>query len=289
MQEKPLAIPPQCFKYQNAETQISTEQEKVTPVTKFTWDRGIFLYLEGGEYPMKGMTSPETMWALNLAKRIFIESFRFFARWYFIPSYLIITILPWKQKMKILTGIISSYCSINWKNMSPFFLKSDYMTSLGQELEWLSYSFLKNLGIADTLASQFSEIFSALVDYDTGYRYRIQDIFSETSKTALMGNTTKELSRLLKILKQRDAEYIYRKFKLVVWGLRFALLFPNFRKAFKAAVSEVDIRKMGLDEIDTYWVCLRNDEYKFLGKTQKEREEMLKASGKSKPILRSRV
>jgi hypothetical protein len=285
MQE--IEIPKICYRYPSAVEQIDV-QELVTPLVKMTWNNGIFQYLKGAEYPMKGLTKPEVMWALSLAKRNLIQMMRLLSKWYFYPTYLIIAILPWKQKVKIMDRFIKSFCEGNYRNITPYILKTNYMTPLCQEIEWLTFTFLDNLGIPEETRSQFSEMFAAMIDYDNAYRYRVGDIFSETNKTRLLENPEKEIMRLIKLFVERTAgghkSDIALKFKYMAYGLRILLLHPKIKKAFRIAISEIDVRKMELDEADRYWVALReNNEYAYLGLWDDERRKLI--DGKSVPLL----
>lgn len=280
-----IEIPPICFRYKPAVEQIDT-QEMVTPLVKMTWNNGIFQYLEGAEYPMKGLTSPETMWALNLAKRNFIQAMRLLSQWYFYPTYAIIALMPWKYKVKAMERFIKSFCDGTHTYISPFILKTNYMTPVGQEIEWMVQSFLLNLGLNPGHAGQFAEIFAAMIDYDNAYRYRIQDIFSETTKMKILDNPVKEIMRLCKLSVERNGQAvdIALKFKYIAMGLRVALIHPRIRKAFKATIAEIDIRKMGYDEADRYWVALREkNEYLYMGMVDEERVKLIE--GKSRPTL----
>lgn len=285
-----MKIPQQCFKYSTAEEQIDAEGQMVTPLEKIEWNNGIFQYLQGAAYPMKSLASAETMWALNGAKRIFIEGARFLTKWYFLPAYMLLVILPWKIKKKFLEQVIYSYCEVAWRPLSPYILKTNYMTAIAQELEWGAYSFLKNIGVKEDLCWKFAEIFASLIEYDNAYRYRANDIFAETTKKILYEKPIREVGRLLKIMGSREHytsdgkrhEVVFNKFRLLGVVLQIGLLHPKIRKAFKTSISQIDVSKMGYDEIDKYWVCLRED-YFFMGKSNEERKKII--SGMSKPAL----
>jgi hypothetical protein len=277
-----IELPEFVFVNEDAETQIATEQETMTPVDRLSWDKGIFLYLQGAEYPQKGMTSPETMWALNMVKRNFIEAVKIFGSKEFVPTAIIFSLYSHKAKLKFIEKLLSSFNRQSWGIMSPYILKNEYLTPVAQELCWISYSFLINLGISTGNADRFSLIFSHMVEYDRAYQFRILDIFSETNKSKLLANPIKEIKRLIRLMAERDSHEVHMKFKLVGLGLSFMLFFRKFRKAFKIAVSEVDVRKLSYDDGDRYWACVRSD-YKYMGKTNEERREMIK--DKSLPAL----
>jgi hypothetical protein len=274
-----LEIPRQCFKYNDAYEQVATEQNTFTPVTHFRWNKGIFMYLEGAEQPQRNITSPETMWAINLAKKTFVHGIKLFSKWWFLPSYLIVAFLPFKRKVKVLEGFINAFLDINWKNMSPYIMLTEMMTESCQEVEWACYTTLNNLGFAPRVCEQFGEVISAMIDYDNAYRLRFEDIMEEASKEALLKNPAKELKRLLVIYGERQGKGrkndMYMKASRVIWLLRVMLLHPRFKKLFLQTIQEIDIKKMGFGVEDRYWVCLRSNEYLFMGKTQEEREKLI--------------
>lgn len=275
-----IAIPKDLYAHKNAEEQLSAEQSTRTPVVKLSWDKGIFLYLKGAEYPQKGLTSAEAMWAVNMVKRNFIEAVKTFSMKTFLPAWLLFLFYRKKTKVAVLEKLLGSFNRQSWGIISPFVLKSDYLTPCAQEILWFSYSFLMNMGISADNADRFAVTIAHAVEYDNAYRYRIEDIFSETTKVKLMEDPKGEIKRLLKIMAERDSANVHAKFRMVVLGMAFMMLF--FKKAFLTAINEIDVRKLALDEADRYWVCLRKD-YKFLGKSYEERQEMLK--GKSLPVF----
>ena len=275
-------IPRELYRYKSSVEQVDSEQQTVTPVVKLSWDDGVFLYLEGAEYPQKGFTSPEALWACNLAKRNLIIFMKLFAKRSFIPTFIIFALSRWKNKVAEVQRFVGLYIEVSHRNISPFILKGNYMSPMAQELEWFIYSFMKNIGLSQFHCERFSEVVATIIDYDNAYRYRVEDIFSETTKTALLANPGKEVARLLSVIKEREEGGIFVKFKLIGMALRVALWSRKVRNAFRAAIEEIDVRRMGLDEADRYWVCMRQD-YKFLGKTYEERMALIK--DKSKPAL----
>jgi len=277
-----IEIPEFAYVNQEREEEIMNEQVQFTPVERLSWDKGIFLYLEGAEYPQKGLTLPQTMWAVNMVKKNFIEAVKIFGSKEFIPTSIIFSLYPHKSKLRFLEKLLSSFNRQSWEIMSSYILKNEYLTPVAQELCWSTYSFLINLGISTENADKFSLIFSHMVEYDRAYQFRVLDIFSETTKGKLLNNPIKEIKRLISIMAERDSVFVHNKFKLVGLGLSFMLFFRKFRKAFKIAVSEVDVRKLSYDDGDRYWACVRTD-YKYMGKTNEERRKMIK--DKSLPTL----
>jgi transcription initiation factor IIE alpha subunit len=131
------------------------------------------------------------------------------------------------------------------------------------------------MGFTSDSAQTFAVIMANLIDYDNAYRLRFEDTMSETSKEKLQ-NPRKEIKRLLEIMRSREVRpgdkgrNIHYKFKVFAYLLSSAMLIPKVKRAFLKAVDLIDLKKMGLDDTDTYWVCLRCD-YKYMGMTDTER------------------
>lgn len=277
-----IEIPEELYRYRRGEEQIATEQETITPVVKLSWDQGIFLYLEDAEYPQKGMANPQTLWSMNIAKRNFVEPLKLFVNWRFIPS----LFLLWLTPKKSLNLLIRSYNNLSWRAVNPFVLKGEYMTSLTQEIEWGIYSFLRELNIDGLMAEQFSQILSSCIEYDNAYRLRIVDILHETTREKLLKNPRKEMKRLAKIFGERETNHVITvKIQRIPLLLGFLLLIPSYKRAFKSAVKDINLKKMQLDEGDRYWGLIRKDGYNYQGKTEEQRQHILDDEGKTRPKL----
>lgn len=276
--ETRIELPPHVYRYSDIDEQMMSEQNesnKSMKLLKLEWNQGVFLYHEGAEYPMKQLVDPKTMWLTNASKRTFIASLKLFTYPIFIPIYVIFLFSPFSIKRKVISRFLEAYCDITYKNISPVILKQDFMTPMAIEIEWLIFAFLKNIGISNDISDKFAQIFATLINYDSAYRFRIQDLFSETNSDKLITNTRKEIKRLFKILESRDDHIVAKKFKVVYIAIQFMLLNKRIKKALQLAISEVSIRNLSYDEADKYWVSMRYD-YKYMGLTYEERQENIK-------------
>lgn len=238
---------------------------------------GVYLSVKEAQFPVKCYPEANAVFACNLVKANLIETIKLVSKWYLVPFLLLIN----KQKA------LDAFNRVSLKAISAQLLVDNALTDFSREFKKFLYTFLTTMGFTDQSSQTFATIFVNLVDYDNAYRLRLEDTFSETSKEKLL-NPRKEIARLVKIMKSREVrpggkgDAIHRKFALVGFLLSLALLIPKVRKAWKKAVVETDIEKLKLDDIDTYWVCMRND-YKFMGLTDEERAEYAKNKGWNYP------
>lgn len=276
-----MNLPKELFENKTGEQQVATEQEVFYVVENVTYEKGVQSWLKGAEYPQKGIAPAETVFFVNMAKRIIVESMKLGSKMPIFVSFIIGQILLPKRHKLSIEKAISIYNSILWKVISPYILKPDYMIAMPKEIRTFSYVFLRELKIEENLARQFSAIFSHFFEYDNAYRYRVQDLLTETSESEIMCDTQKVIKKFIKLSRERDSKCVSDKLvsglKLISWLLRI----PRFKKAFINAMGFVDFKKLQYDEIDIYWISMRND-YLYLGEdvaTRAKRNE-----GKAIPV-----
>jgi len=261
--------PPKDIYYYSTGSRESTmyqEHAKSMLIEKITFDQGIQVFVKGAMFPKKGFPTPEAVWSANQAKRLLIESLK----------------LPFLF-LHSLKKLLSVYNSIALQAVRPFILNDEYMTPVGQEIKSYAYVFLLHLGLEkrtltqQKISSDFADIIGFMIDIDDAYRYRIQDIASETTAEELIAKPIREIRRLTKIIIARDSPGVASKFQRVSTILQLALLIPRFRKAFKKTLSEnfLFFRKLQYTQADEYWVWNRLD-YKYMGMTQELRMELAK-------------
>ena len=245
------------------------EHAKSMIIEKITFQNGIKVYVKGATYPKKGFPTPEAVWSANQAKRLLIEALK-------LP---LLFLNPIKK-------LLAVYNDIAMKAVQPFILKDEYMTPTGQEIKSYIRIFMTHLQFSQQLAKDFANIIGFIIDIDDAYRYRIQDILSETTQQELLSQPIREIRRLTHILIQRDSPGVSRKFQRVSILLQLLLLLPHYRRAFKKTLSEnfLFFQKLQYDPADEYWVWNRPD-YKFMGMTHELRIELAKKKGMVFPQL----
>ena len=182
-------------------------------------------------------------------------------------------------KKKLLNQRINGFNSIAVKVLEAHILKPIHRMKFGLELENVIKIFLSELGVKK--AEMTGNLVSHVIEYDAAYRFRIQDILSETTKEKLIRNPRKEIKRLLRLEMERDYEFVGNKFKLFATLASLLLIVPSIKKAFRRAIKECNLQYLQLDEGDRYWVLMRKD-YNFLGKTYEQRQLLLQ--GQQIPI-----
>lgn len=249
---------------------------------------GIEISIEGADYPQKGYAPPEAVWAVNTIKSILIEAISIVTMREGIGAFAIMASSSFKRKLVVLKRVIDGFNKIGWSIISPYILKEQYQTPFTREIQKLTYRFLIHLGFTSEFVSgftvdpalKFSKIFAHAFEYDNAYRLRVQDLFNETTKEAMVENPRKEIKRLIDILGERDMEYVADKFRKIGTLISVLLLHSQFKDALVKALSEADFSKLQPDENDRYWMCHRED-YKFFGKSHEERKQMLTDAGLS--------
>jgi len=249
------------FQFQSADEQIKSENQTVYEIDYIEYEGGIKIYYKDADFPRKGFPTSEAIFACNIVKRLLIESSK-------LPLYLLVF------RRKALVQAIISFNTIALKVISPYIIRYEYRTPLAQELYCIIKWILQDLGIPKQACYEFAMIVSMLIEYDDAYRFRIQDIMDETSKSFLLTGLRTEIKRLLKILKDRDNPGVYTKFERITKIILVMLLWPKFNKIVRNAIVLCKLDKLQYDLADKYWVCMRNDDYKFLGLTYEQRQHL---------------
>ena len=147
------------------------------------------------------------------------------------------------------------------------YLHTRYYNDCSRELHQFVFSLVGRMRFGFELSYGFARIPATLLEYENGYRYRVEDLFSASSKEQLLANPRKELRRIRKIYQEREllkGEGIEQSFIMVFRLLNLLLLIPKFKKAFKFALVDSEFKNFQLDEIETYWAN-RFTEYNFGG------------------------
>ena len=122
-----------------------------------------------------------------------------------------------------------------------------------------------------------------ILEYDSPYKFMVQDVLPEINKEAFMKNPAKEFQRIVDIFLKRsvtdEMEIGLRPlFKIISLALRFS---RKARRIAKEFISEIDLEKVKLDEADRYF-CMLRDNYDFWGTPFEERKLMKEKIDKEK-------
>ena len=231
---------------------------------------GSLIFIEGAEYPKKGFPTPEAVWAANQAKVVITEGMKVI----YTPAFIIGFLFTW-NKIKLIEKILVSYNLIAFRSLKPYLYKEIYMMPTCYTLNNLVLIFLTKIGIDQKIASDFSYLLAHIFEYDDAYRYRLQDIVSETTSDRLKHVSQMEIKRLMEIYLLRETgNSVQPRVKRIVNIITWALYIPKIKKAFQS-MCDFPIERMALDEADRYWIGMRND-YNFEGLDYETRVSKLK-------------
>ena len=259
-----------------AERRARGKPEKLIFHTETPKSGGFFTYHESFDYPEKGWRNEYAVQANNLAKMFLISWGRFLGNKSLIPLYLAFAITPWRVKSKIIERFIQEVCNMANKCFQTYqhkyYLDSQYYTISCLELGKFVTYFLRNLGFHN-VAENLGFVVATLIEYDTAYRYRLEDLFSETSAEKMIEIPRREINKLIRLYVQREKHKdLPEKFISIGRILSWALLIPRVKKTFKRTIKQIEFKNLQLDEIDYYHV--RNQiGYDFFGMTIQERDK----------------
>lgn len=211
-------------------------------------------------FPEKGFPTPEAVGACNYVKRYLIASIRLLSK----PM-----ILAWVGPVmffskKTAADFVSEFSSMGMMILKPYIMEEKFYRPLCRQLAPFINKFINGTGI-NHASGRFGVIISTLIEYDSAYYTRVEDLFNETSKEALLKNPRNEIKKLIAIYKKREPKkHLQQKFESVGRILRFALLIPRIKKAFRMALEDVEFAQMQMDAADRYHV-LRLGGYDYLG------------------------
>ena len=157
----------------------------------------------------------------------------------------------------------------NYTNRNHY-MKRRFYNKFSKELWNVVYVFLKQLGISADVAYRTGKIVAHMLEIEDAYRARVQDIFTEASKDALINHPGQEISRLVQIYISREKEALNERFLAIPRILSILLWIPKLRKIFMETVRETNLDRLKLDEIDRYYV-LNRPGYDYLGQPIEER------------------
>lgn len=256
----------------SAKSLILQEHKTETIIERIGYEDGIQLYLKGCQFPQKSCPTPEAIIATNTVKRTII-------------SFCYSRVIPLS-----FTKIVQSFNRINYDVMSHYFLKDKFMTKFSREMKSFIYNFLKEFGLDEDQSQKASKIISHIFEYDNAYRYRLQDIFQETTKQKLV--TRKEWKRLAYLLYERDDiesrksggdRRVGKQFKIVVGFLSLFLYIPKLKRSLRKAIQSANWNAFLMDDGDYYWSYFRLD-YNFGGLDYDQRMVEYKKRGFIKPL-----
>ncbi len=236
---------------------VIAENRVVLDVDKIDCKQGgILIWYKGVKVPRKGFPYPEAVVSMNLCKRVLMEGLKSVSVWSLMKP----------------SKLLASYLHVCYREIEPHILKDEYLTPFARELKKAVCVFLNEMGISADDSYRFAKVFSAILEYDDAYRFRVQDLLTESSKESLLKCPRKDFKRLLGIFRERETyKGLDRKFSLMTGILSLGLYLPKVRKAYNKALECVDFSQMQFDADDRYWMHYRSD-YMFFGESYEIRK-----------------
>lgn len=267
--------PADLFLNKKGVDQILAEGTSSWRIESLDYTDGVHIHVVGAEFPKKGFPTPEAIWAINHVKKAFIESVKIAHSMQLIPAAIAFLVLP---KSGFIEKLLSSFNRLSFGALSPFIMSPKYMTPLARELEQFITDILIELNITEGNAKTFASMFSHVIEYDSAYRYRLEDLFSETSAERLQ-NPRREIVRLARIARDRELnDDVRAKFASMATILGLVLLSPSLRKAIRKSARKAKFESLQYDKADYYWCLLRTD-YDFMGMNYEDRIAKIKELG----------
>jgi len=265
MSEQQLAIPqPPDILFKNRGGYLLNEEQPIFMIEKIEAieHKGIYVTYKDVPYARYGFPTPEAVYAINQVKRIITEAVKQAKNPFFI-LWLITT-----DKTKL----CQSFNSVFEKIFGRHSLKEEFMCRSAFNVANFAHGVLKDMGVDNVVAKQTAFNLGQILEYDDAYRYRLQDTMSELSLENLQKSVRKEILRLRWIYRTRCMDRVWEKVYLLTDIV--LLLVPFIKKSIIRHAAF--LKQAELDENSRYWVCVRNDNHKYLGLTFNERKEIYK-------------
>lgn len=275
-----IKVPRDCYKYGSGVEQSQNEGGDPYEVIGISTNEVIQLQIKDAMATWAVYASNQIMAKTNAIKSLFIESIKLLTRKQFILGTLF-TIARKKERLKLIQTFNRQAFRIASVSDEPYYLKEWHLTQVSRELHWCIFVFLTKLDIPEPDADRFAEIFVHLLEYDNAYRFRFQDIMTETTKDELK-TPRKAILRLIGVYKDRDLAQVSDKIIRLAKLLSYAMYIPKVKHAFLEVVEGMNLENLQYQEADIYWLCTANV-YKVMGMTNEERKEYAKNKGWTYP------
>lgn len=260
-----------------------------TPVynVEFPKGGGVLSYHVGDMYPVKAWPFKEAIYAIDGIKRLLINAVKFITssptRYLLIPFIL----FPASWKKRVIDRAVAEFADYTdvifdrWGRIMTF--TDDAGNEFGlQGVVWKPQFYCDMVRefrrvampmVGDSVAYQkLVETICMILEFDDAYRYRIQDGMGTIDRTALLKDPARELTRAFTIMQQRG-QGTNEKFGSFIKAFPFLFRLPGVRNVIKTFFSQVDLKKLCLDEIDMYR-CLLWAGHEFGGTPDRERASL---------------
>ena len=252
---------------------LASSARIIFPLEKIelTKEHGYLIYKKGLLFPTKGLVYPEAVKAINVAKKGFMTILWTLKSPLTFPTTFLFLCSSFKKKVQIIQEMLQRHWTVTSHVLEEHLLEHENQVPVAKELEKFVTVFLKVLGIEDETAERTAATIAAIFEYDDAYRYRLQDILSETTKDKLLEDPVKEMTRLAQIYAEREeSERMAQDFKTLVLLSHIIKRHKRLNFAFQCALGAVNFKGLQYDEIDYYNVLYKGG-FNFLGRTFESR------------------
>lgn len=244
---------PQELRLKKQQTQQFGKLVKV----EYVEGEGLLSYYENMTFPMRGLMYDDVVEAITIPKRCIISFARILGSLFTHPF----------------RSLITQYVHIAGWSVYEYRLNLDCYSPSVKELYSKALPFFIGTG------KEFIRILSLILEYDSAYRYRTQDLFSVLRKTEFQKRPIRELRRALRTCSNREVIEIpgatdAMKWKMISNIISLALIIPKNRRIARNYVASLDFSKIQLDKID-WEFCNRAQGYNFGGLTIEERVQRI--------------
>ena len=248
---------------------------------------GTFTKLLGCSYLYKGYPDGDTIEKLDVCKDTFWLFFKFFNTW--IGRIIIgaLIILPKRIMKKFVIKWGGAYCMVAYQILKRKVLKPQEFGTAMRELRRVLNALSQAISEEETeliiMGRKFIDIASMLLESDSAYKNRFQDVLPEFNIEAVKEDPIKELKRMVNLICDREVHRGMRnkwrkiESKLVL----FLRVSKKARKLFIKFFEIIDMKRIERDEADWYF-CLKRNSYNYGGISFEDRMEQRKKIDKKK-------
>ncbi len=204
-------------------------------------DKGCETWIEGHSFPIRGAFQPDRVEAVRQFKHAIPVISRSFKKHKFSTA--LFVFLNWKDILEFLHHGMIKACYSNPENYS-------------QPVREV-YRVMSGRGIHITMAR---DILCAILENDTAYRYRFQDIVSNLDQPFFKNYPRYETKTLIELFEKREHGGNFKEISILKIIINFLPM-----KAFKEIVGDLKLSEILLSKEDKYWTDIGYLEYDFGG------------------------
>jgi len=237
-------------------THLNRDDCKIIVDLKLAEDGTLRTYLKGEPEPVRFYSQHSTVWLVAMYKRLIPLLIKRFITSGWINK--IATILFLKYNIKLFSDWFHYIFYIN-----PILFKEEHYSQPVKEIRRV---------LKGKIDENFIDAISLVLEHDSAYRYRFQDIIVCLNKVLLKQNPAREICRLMDIIIEREEARMNHKWKSVKKFIKLALFFPTkYRKLLVEIMGEINLEELKFSKEDTYWAG-EYQSYNFGGKTLEKRK-----------------